>query len=111
VFGAHPVSVFFRIALPLTFRGILAGWMMIFIVALRELVAPGLMAPMNTDVVSTFIVNEFEQGDVGLGMCMAVFTMLLTVFLFSGIQYLQCGRKRKSKVPVSPQKNEIQEKK
>lgn len=111
VFGAHPVSVFFRIALPLTFRGILAGWMMIFIVALRELVAPGLMAPMNTDVVSTFIVNEFEQGDVGLGMCMAVFTMLFTVFLFSGIQYLQCGRKRRSKVPVSPKKNEIQEKK
>lgn len=92
VFGASSLSVFIKIAFPLIFRGLLAGWMMIFIVAVRELVAPSLMAPTDTVVVSTFIVNEFEQGDVALGMCMAVFTMLITVIFFLGIQYLQNGR-------------------
>lgn len=99
--GAPPRTVFMKIALPLAFRGILAGWMMIFIVSVRELVAPGLMAPTDTDVVSTFIVNEFDQGDVSLGMCMAVFTMLLTVLLFLAIQMLQHDGRTDRSGPVS----------
>lgn len=82
IFGAAPPSVFFRIVIPLISKGMLAAWMMIFIASLRELVAPSLMAPTNTQVVSTFIVNEFEQGDIALGMCMAVFCMLLTAAFF-----------------------------
>ena len=82
VYGAAPVSVFLHIVIPLISRGMLASWMMIFIVSLRELVAPSLMAPTNTQVISTFIVNEFEQGDVSIGMCMAVFCMLLTLICF-----------------------------
>lgn len=82
VFGASPMAAFFRVAVPLAWRGILAGWMMIFIISFRELVAPSLMAPTNTEVVSTFIMNQFEQGDVSAGMCMAVTTMILTSIAF-----------------------------
>ena len=59
-------------------RGILAGWMMIFIIAFRELVTASLIAPPNTLVVSTYINREFEQGSVSLGMAMAVLCVLLT---------------------------------
>ena len=59
-------------------RGIPAGWMMIFIIAFRELVTASLIAPPNTLVVSTYINREFEQGSVSLGMAMAVLCVLLT---------------------------------
>lgn len=59
-------------------RGIPAGWMMIFIIAFRELVTASLIAPPNTLVVSTYINREFEQGSVSLGTAMAVLCVLLT---------------------------------
>ncbi|WP_196593669.1 ABC transporter permease [Pectinatus sottacetonis] len=82
VCGADSISILLRIIIPLISREMFASWMMIFIVSLRELVAPSLMAPTNTQVISTFIMNEFEQGDVSLGMCMAVFCMILTLIIF-----------------------------
>ena len=51
---------------------------MIFIISFRELVASSLIAPPNTLTVSTFIVREFEQGSVSVGMAMAVICVLLT---------------------------------
>lgn len=77
-FGGSPTYVFRRITLPMISRGIFAGWMMIFIIAFRELVTASLIAPPNTLVVSTYISREFEQGSVSLGMAMAVLCVLIT---------------------------------
>ena len=77
-FGGSPSYVFRRITLPMLSRGIFAGWMMIFIIAFRELVTASLIAPPNTLVVSTYINREFEQGSVSLGMAMAVLCVLIT---------------------------------
>ena len=52
--------------------------MMTFNIAFRELVTASLIAPPNTLVVSTFIVREFEQGSVSIGMAMAVLCVLFT---------------------------------
>ena len=68
VFGESPVYILRRITLPLIRQGIATGWMMTFIIAFRELVTASLIAPPNTLVVSTFIVREFEQGSVSVGM-------------------------------------------
>lgn len=78
VFGGTPRYVFFHITLPLIRRGVLAGAMMTFIISLRELVAPSLIAPPNTLVISTYIVREFEQGSVSAGMAMAMLCLGLT---------------------------------
>lgn len=78
VFGGRPFYIFRRVTLPLILRGIAAGWMMTFIISVRELVAPSLIAPPNTLVVSTYIMREFEQGSVSLGMAMAVLSVLVT---------------------------------
>ncbi|MGN1047096.1 MAG: ABC transporter permease [Eubacteriales bacterium] len=78
IFGGSPAYVFRRITLPMLSRGIFAGWMMIFIIAFRELVTASLIAPPNTLVVSTYISREFEQGSVSLGMAMAVLCVLIT---------------------------------
>ena len=77
-FGASPHYVFRHITLPLISRGIIAGGMMIFIIAFRELVTASLIAPPNTLVVSTYINREFEQGSVSSGMAMAVLCVLIT---------------------------------
>jgi iron(III) transport system permease protein len=51
---------------------------MTFIISLRELVAASIMAPPNTLTISTFIVREFEQGSVAIGMAMAMIYALFT---------------------------------
>ena len=76
--GTPRARIFWRITLPMISRGIFAGWMMIFIIAFRELVTASLIAPPNTLVVSTYINREFEQGSVSLGMAMAVLCVLIT---------------------------------
>lgn len=78
VFGGSPFYIFKRITLPLIMKGVITGWMMTFIIAFRELVTASLIAPPNTLVVSTYIVREFEQGSVSIGMAMAVLCVLFT---------------------------------
>lgn len=77
-FGGSPWYVFRRITLPLIMKGVMTGWMMTFIITFRELVAASLISPPNTLTVSTYIVREFEQGSVSVGMAMAVICVLLT---------------------------------
>jgi len=89
VFGGRPFYIFRRITLPLLIRGILVGWMMTFIIAFRELVTASIIAPPNTLVVSTFIMREFEQGSVSVGMAMAVICVAFsTIFLIIINRYL-----------------------
>ncbi len=78
VFGGSPVYIFRRVTLPLIMKGVFSGWTMTFIIAFRELVTASLIAPPNTLVVSTYIVREFEQGSVSVGMAMAVLCVLFT---------------------------------
>lgn len=78
VFGGSPAYIFRRVTLPLIMKGVFAGWTMTFIIAFRELVTASLIAPPNTLVVSTYIVREFEQGSVSVGMAMAVLCVLFT---------------------------------
>lgn len=78
VFGGKPLYILRHITLPLISPGIATGWMMTFIIAFRELVTASLIAPSNTLVVSTYIMREFEQGSVSVGMAMAVLCVLFT---------------------------------
>lgn len=78
VFGGSPMYIFRRITLPLIMKGVITGWTMTFIIAFRELVTASLIAPPNVLVVSTYIMREFEQGSVSVGMAMAVLCVLFT---------------------------------
>ena len=88
IFGGSKIYIFKRITLPLLFRSILVGWMMTFIIAFRELVTASIIAPPNTPVVSTFIMREFEQGSVSVGMAMAVVSVLFTTIALIFINHL-----------------------
>lgn len=88
VFGGSKYYIFRHITCPLIARGMAAGWMMTFIIAIRELVAPSLIAPPDTLVISTYIMREFEQGSVSLGMSMAVLCILLTSLSLAAVKVL-----------------------
>lgn len=78
VFGGSSFYIFRKVTFPLVFNGIATGWIMTFIISFRELVASSLIAPPGVLTVSTFILREFEQGSVSVGMCMAMLCVLLT---------------------------------
>lgn len=78
VCGAKKLYLTIKIILPLIFKGILFGWMMIFIIVFRELVASSLVSPLGTRTISTYIVSQFNQGEVGVGMARAVVCVLIS---------------------------------
>ena len=78
VCGAGKMHVYRKIMIPLLKQGILAGWMMSFIIIFRELVGASLISPPNVLTVSTFIVKEFEQGSVQVGMAMSIICVLFS---------------------------------
>ena len=64
--------------MPLIIPGILAGWAMTFTISIRELVASLLVLPPSVETSATFIFAQFEQGEVSIGMAMAVVSVGLT---------------------------------
>ena len=79
LYGAGPWQRLRRITFPLIGPSLLSGWMMIFIIVFRELVAASLISPPNVLTVSTFIVSEFNQGSVAQGMAMAVICVMISI--------------------------------
>ena len=75
-------------------RGVMQGWMMIFIIVFRELVAASLISSPNVQMVSTFIVSEFEQGSASVAMAMALISVLITTTLLILLNYA-AGRKKR----------------
>ncbi|WP_413241050.1 ABC transporter permease [Paenibacillus sp. 1P07SE] len=93
VFGGSPFYLFRRIVLPLLVPGILAGWMMTFTISARELVASLMVLPPSMQVTATFIFSQFEQGEVSLGMAMAVVSVGLTTLVLVVMNHLGADRK------------------
>ena len=93
VFGGKPLYILRRILVPLIIPGMLAGWMMTFTIATRELVGSLLILPPSMQTSATYIFAQFEQGQVSLGMAMAVVTVGMTVLMLLGIELLNSKRK------------------
>ncbi|MEK4460451.1 ABC transporter permease [Paenibacillus sp. FSL R10-2748] len=95
VFGGRPSYIFRRIVLPLIVPGMLAGWMMTFTIASRELVGSLLILPPSVQTSATYIFAQFEQGQVSLGMAMAVISVGMTTLLLILMESLNSQRKWK----------------
>lgn len=88
VCGGSRIFVLTRITLPLIAAGIIQGFIMIFIIVLRELVAASLISPPDVLVISTFIVNEFEQGSASVAMAMALVCVLVSALMLFFLRML-----------------------
>jgi iron(III) transport system permease protein len=87
-FGGNQFYILRRITIPLVLKGVVSGWTMTFIISFRELVAASMLAPPSVLTISTFIVREFEQGSVSIGMAMAVLCVLMTTGILLALNVL-----------------------
>lgn len=72
VAGAGEGAVLRRVLLPLLLPGIAAGWLLAFSIGVRELVVSSLVRPPGAELLSPWILSEFDQGNRGRAMAMTV---------------------------------------
>lgn len=80
-------NVALRIVAPLMTYGMVSGWIMVFGVTLRDLVVPMLLSPPNTTLISTYIYGQYDQGSLPDAMALAVVTLVLTIVVFTVVQW------------------------
>ena len=84
IHGASGLVTLRRVTLPLVLPGLLAGSAIVFGFAMRELVTSIMLQPPGVQTISTFVFGQFEQGNPGDAMAMAV-TGILTTTLLLGL--------------------------
>jgi ABC-type spermidine/putrescine transport system permease subunit I len=82
--GASPARAFVRIVLPLSLPGVLAGCLLVFVLALGFYITPALLGGLRDQMISQLIVQQIQQRlDWGFGTAMSVVLMVITfVVLF-----------------------------
>ncbi len=77
--GARTGYILRRIMLPLLLPGIITGWLLGFLLAFREVVFSSLVRPASLDLLSPWIMSEFDQGHRAEAMAMTVIGVLGSV--------------------------------
>ena len=72
VHGAGPARALWSVVIPLARPALVAGAPILFGLAMRELVMSIMLQPPGVQTISTYVVAQFEQGDGGDAMAMAV---------------------------------------
>lgn len=80
--GASPASAFLRIVVPLSLSGVVAGSLLVFVLALGFYITPALLGGLRDQMISQLIVQQVQQRlDWGFGAAMSVLLMLITLVL------------------------------
>jgi len=78
--GASPRSAFFRVFVPLSLPGVVAGSLLVFVLALGFFVTPALLGGLRDQMISQLIVQQVQQRlDWGFGTAMSVLLMAVTL--------------------------------
>ena len=88
--GCRPVKAFFRVTLPLTSEGILAGCLLVFIPSVGEYVIPAVLGGPGTLMIGRVLWEEFfNNRDWPLASAVAVLLLLLLVGFIVVLQRVQ----------------------
>jgi len=88
--GCRPVKAFFRITVPLTMGGIIAGCMLVFIPAVGEFVIPALLGGPDTLMIGRVLWEEFfNNRDWPIASAVAIAMLLLLVIPIMVLQRFQ----------------------
>jgi putative spermidine/putrescine transport system permease protein len=80
--GATPISAFLRIFVPLSLPGVLAGCLLVFILALGFYITPALLGGLRDQMISQLIVQQIQQRlDWGFGTAMSVLLVGITLLI------------------------------
>ena len=78
--GAHPVTTFFKIILPLSLPGLVAGSLLVFIPAVGEVVVPQIMGGLNSVMIGSVIWEQFFTAN-NWGMAASISIILLIILV------------------------------
>ena len=88
--GSRPTNTFFKITLPLTTPGIIAGSLLVFIPATGEYVIPDLLGGGNVLMIGRLLYNEFARNiDWPVASAVAIVLLVLLVLPMTIYQYYQ----------------------
>lgn len=80
--GASPTAAFLRVFVPLSLPGVLAGCLLVFILALGFYITPALLGGLRDQMISQLIVQQIQQRlDWGFGTAMSVLLVLITLVI------------------------------
>lgn len=95
--GAHPVTAFLRVYLPLSLPGVAAGATTVFILGLGFYIVPALLGSPQTTMLSALIYQQFSAFlDWGHGSAMGVALLLLTAVLLGALSLIAGRARRRS---------------
>ena len=78
--GAKPMTTFFTVTLPMTWPGIVAGSLLVFIPATGEFVIPDLLGGGNVQMIGRVLYNEFHANhDWPVASAVAIALLILLV--------------------------------
>jgi putative spermidine/putrescine transport system permease protein len=92
--GASPFRAFTRVFLPLSLPGVVAGALLVFVLAIGFYITPALLGSPKNTMLSEFIVLKATTGslDWGLASAMAVVLLVLTLgVLFIASRFVRLG--------------------
>jgi iron(III) transport system permease protein len=87
VHGAGPARAVWNIVLPLARPALLAGAPILFGLAMRELVMSIMLQPPGVQTISTFVLTQFEQGNSGDAMAMAIAGIFTSAVLIGAFEF------------------------
>ena len=87
VHGASPLHALRAIVLPLARPALVAGMPILFGLAMRELVMSIMLLPPDVQTISTYVLAQFEQGDIGQAMAMAVVGVFTSAALVGAFEF------------------------
>ena len=88
--GSRPTNTFFKITLPLTTPGIVAGSLLVFIPATGEYVIPDLLGGGNVQMIGRVLYNEFSRNsDWPVAAAVAIVLLFILVLPIMVFQHFQ----------------------
>ena len=88
--GSRPANTFFKVTLPLTMPGIIAGSLLVFIPATGEYVIPDLLGGGNVQMIGRVLFNEFSRNtDWPVASAVAIVLLVRLVLPIGVFQYYQ----------------------
>lgn len=88
--GSRPTNTFFKITLPLTIPGIVAGSLLVFIPATGEYVIPDLLGGGNVQMIGRVLYNEFSRNsDWPVAAAVAIVLLFILVLPIMVFQHFQ----------------------
>lgn len=95
--GATPIKTFFKVTLPLSMSGLIAGSLLVFIPAVGEVVVPQIMGGLNSVMIGSVIWEQFfTANNWGMSAAMSVVLLIILVIPVIWMQKTQRGQAKAS---------------